>query len=288
MPLRLVLVTLLAHSSSQALAQDSVRHVQQLYVEADYDGALAELDRLPPATIAGEQLERDRYRAMALIALGRTPEAHAAIERILLADPRYELSDEEAAPRIRMAFNEVRRRVLPQMARSLYSEGKGAFDRQDLAQALPAFERALIVIDLLPAGEPGIADLRTLVAGFLQLSRAGAAEPTPTGSAGTAPAPPPSPPADARRRRRQSVPPRPQGRRRPSPRRHHRRWKRPRHRDRRLPRVPRHPRLNPLRHPRLRQCLRRQLHLRPRWPGPRPPRPLARHHRRPPFRTGPS
>ena len=58
------------------------------------------------------------------------------------------------------------------MARSLYSEGKDAYDRKDMAKALPAFERALMVIDLLPAGEPGMADLRTLASGFLQLSRA--------------------------------------------------------------------------------------------------------------------
>ncbi len=136
--------------------------------------------------MAGEQLERDRYRAMALIALGRTQEAHAAIERILLADPTYEPGEEEAAPRIRIAFSDVRRRVLPQMARNLYSEGKGAFDRKDTAKALAAFERTLIVIDLLPAGEPGMADLRTLASGFLQLSRASstATEPVPTGSAG--------------------------------------------------------------------------------------------------------
>jgi hypothetical protein len=184
---RLVLVTVLTLSWSGALAQDSVDRIRQLYVAADYDGALAELDRLPPATLAAEQLERDRYRAMALIALGRTPEAHAAIERILLADPTYEPGEEEAAPRIRIAFSDVRRRVLPQMARSLYAEGKGAFDRRDLAKALPAFERALIVIDLLPAGEPGMADLRTLASGFLQLTRASATatEPVPTGSTGS-------------------------------------------------------------------------------------------------------
>ena len=139
-----------------------------------------------PRRWPAEQLERDRYRAMTLIALGRTPEAHAAIERILLADPGYEPGEEEAAPRIRIAFSDVRRRVLPQMARSLYSEGKAAFDRKDTAKAVPAFERTLIVIDLLPAGEPGMADLRTLASGFLQLTRASstATEPMPTGSAG--------------------------------------------------------------------------------------------------------
>jgi hypothetical protein len=191
MALRLVLFTVLALSSARAQAQDSLERIRQLYVGADYDGVLAELDRLPPASVVGEELERDHYRAMALIAVGRTPEAHAAIERILLADPAYEPGEEEAAPRIRIAFSDVRRRVLPQLARSLYGEGKAAFDRKDVAQALPAFERALTVIDLLPAGEPGMADLRTLATGFLQLSRASstAAGPVPTGSAGNAETP---------------------------------------------------------------------------------------------------
>ena len=50
---RLVLVVALALSPSGALAQDGVDRVRQLYVAADYDGALAELNRLPPATVAG-------------------------------------------------------------------------------------------------------------------------------------------------------------------------------------------------------------------------------------------
>lgn len=193
MVLRSVMVALLTLASARAFAQDGLDRVRQLYASADYEGAIAELDRLP-AAVQDEQLERERYRAMTLIALGRTPEAHAAIERIVLANPRYELSDEEAAPRIRLAFHEVRQRVLPLMVRSLYSEGKAAFDRKELEEASSAFERALATIDLMPAGEPGMADLRTLSAGFLALSRAAAAAaaPAPTGTAGTTPVPAPA------------------------------------------------------------------------------------------------
>jgi hypothetical protein len=194
MVLRAVMVAVLTMWSARAFAQDGLDRVRELYVSADYEGAIAELDRLPAATARDEQVERDRYRAMTLIALGRTPEAHAAIERVLLANPRFELSAEEAAPRIRLAFREVRERVLPLMARTLYTEGKSAFDRKDLEKAGSDFERAIAVIDLIPAGEPGMADLRVLVAGFLQLSRAAraSAEPAPTGASGTALVPSPT------------------------------------------------------------------------------------------------
>ena len=50
MVLRFVLVTVLALVVGAALAQDGLERIRQLYVAADYDGALAELDRLPPAT----------------------------------------------------------------------------------------------------------------------------------------------------------------------------------------------------------------------------------------------
>jgi hypothetical protein len=187
MVLRAVMVVVLTLWSAPASAQDGLDRVRELYVSADYEGAMAELDRMPAARAQDQQLERDRYRAMTLIALGRTPEAHAAIERILLANPRYELTAEDAAPRIRLAFSEVRQRVLPLMARTLYNVAKSAFDRRELEKAGSDFERAIAVIDLIPAGEPGMADLRVLATGFLQLSRAAAApaEPTPTGTAGT-------------------------------------------------------------------------------------------------------
>jgi hypothetical protein len=170
--LRVLVAVLVVTTCSPLFAQDSLSGVRQSYVNADYEATLVELDRLPPTTDEAEQLERDRYRAMTLIALGRTPEAQEAIERILLVNPRYELSEEEAAPRIRHAFDEVRLRVLPRLARSLYEEGRASFDRKEMAKAQPTLEQALAVLDLLPPDEPGTADLRTLVSGFLQLSRA--------------------------------------------------------------------------------------------------------------------
>jgi len=168
----LILVWLLLACTAEAATQESLDSVRQLYASADYEATLAAIGRLDVAVPAAEAIEVDRYRAMCLIALGRTDEADAAIERIALADPRYEPDAEEAAPRVRAAFKTVRRRVLPGIARTRYAEGKAAYDRQAFADAIPLLESALDIILNLPDTEPGMADLRTLAAGFIDLSRA--------------------------------------------------------------------------------------------------------------------
>jgi hypothetical protein len=174
----LVLLTLLGLAANPLHAQDGLGPVRDLYTAADYEGALAALDRLPDATTTDDRVARDRLRAMALIALGRATAADLIIERIVTARPIDPLGDEDAAPRIRLAFDTVRRRVLPVVARAHYNAAKSAFDRRQLAEAADGFARTLTIIDVLPADAPGRDDLRTLAAGFLELARAADAAPT--------------------------------------------------------------------------------------------------------------
>ena len=172
---------------------------RDLYVAADYEAALAAFDRLADDDANETTLEIDRYRALCLIALGRAAEADRVIEQLVQEHPQYE-PDEQEAPRVRAAFTSARSRVLPQLARTYYIEAKTAYDKRDHRAAVPAFERALSVLESLESADPALGDLRTLASGFLDLSRAALA---PT----SAPAAPAATPAVATGTRTDAPPP---------------------------------------------------------------------------------
>jgi tetratricopeptide (TPR) repeat protein len=157
--------------------------VRQLYASADYESALAALEKLPEKGSPADVIEMERYRALCLMALGRTADAELAIEHILTIDPEYQPGEQEP-PRVRAAYASVRGRVLPQVARRLYVEGRAAYDRREHQAAVAAFERAIGIVDSLESGDAALNDLRTVASGFVDLSRAAMAPP-----------PPPAPPA---------------------------------------------------------------------------------------------
>lgn len=173
--MRVVLALLLVGTggvSGLVAAQDALEPVRGLYAAADYEAALSALVQLKASAPAGSMLEIDRYRVLCLVALGRSAEADGVIERIVTDHPTYYPSATDVPPRVRAAFTQVRRRILPSVARALYAEGKTAFERQSLAEAVQKLEKALQVLE--PAdtkGQPELDDLRMLVAGFLDLSR---------------------------------------------------------------------------------------------------------------------
>jgi hypothetical protein len=159
-------------------AQDQLGAAKELYRSAAFDDALTSLEilrtNLSPA--APESREGARYRAFCLIAMGRDTEAAQAIEGIVLAEPTYTPSEAEVSPRIGTAFRDIRRRILPGIARGTYAVARGAFDRKEYQAAAAQFERVLALVedaDMSPAsGESPAIDLRVLAAGFLELSRA--------------------------------------------------------------------------------------------------------------------
>src|SRR5262249_39479989 len=118
-------------------------------------------------------------------ALGRSVEAERAIEVIVSTDPQYRPSDSDASPRIRSAFSDVRRRMLPTIIQQRYSQAKTAFDSKDFGAAAEGFKQVVELLsdpDARAAGtQPPLADLRTLAIGFRDLSVSAAS-------------PPPSPP----------------------------------------------------------------------------------------------
>jgi hypothetical protein len=151
---------------------------RELYASARYEEALALLNGLQPAQ-TGTSVDRRaiaQYRSLCLLALGRGAEAEEAIAAVVTADPMYKPDEADASPRVRSAFHEVRQRVLPGIALSLYGAAKRLYDRKDLAAAAEAFKHVLRLLDD-PDMKGQQADLRVLATGFLELSVAEATRP---------------------------------------------------------------------------------------------------------------
>jgi TonB family protein len=180
--------------------QDPLAAARDLYASAAYEDALAALNRVPES---GRPVEETRaisqYRAFCLLALGRTAEAERAIEALVARDPMYHPPANDLSPRVRAAFADVRRRVLPAIIQQTYNDAKAAFDRKEYDAAVAGFSRTLDVMsdpDAAPmANQPPLADLRTLAGGFRDLAIKAAAPPAapPPPLPAAAPAPVPTP-----------------------------------------------------------------------------------------------
>jgi len=170
-------------------AQDSLSAARELYASAAYEDALAVLSRLNAAGLRPDDgRTADQYRALCLLALGKTAEASQAIEAVVAGQPLYRPSEGDVSPRVRGAFSDVRRRVLPGLVQQRYAQYKAAFDRKDYQTASAGFNELLALYadpDLAnAAGRPPLSDLRVLIGGFYELSLQATAPP---------PAPEPAP-----------------------------------------------------------------------------------------------
>jgi hypothetical protein len=162
-------------SSSQVFAADSLAGARDLYASASYEEALAMLGRLNAAELPPDQgRAADQYRALCLLALGKTAEASQAIEAVVAGDPGYRPTDGEVSPRVRALFSDVRKRLLPGLVQQKYAIAKTAYDHKDFATASNGFGQLLALYadpDLAPsAGKPPLSDLRVLIEGFHSLS----------------------------------------------------------------------------------------------------------------------
>lgn len=188
--LGLVLVTGTVH------AQESLPAARDLYAAAQYDEALELLNRISPATFTSEDRQSlDLYRSLCLLALGRHDDAERAIEAIVTRDPLFRPGD-DLPPRTRAAFSDARRRLLPEIVQQQYAEAKRTFDQGEFQGAAVAFGRVIAALDDPDTGTastPSLADLRTLAAGFHDLSvKAITPPPAPPEPVAT-PAPAPAP-----------------------------------------------------------------------------------------------
>ena len=169
-------------------AQEPLTAARQLYAAAEYEEALRLLDGLPTAVSREDRQVAELYRALCLMALGRRADADRALDTLVAQDPLYRPAD-DLSPRLRTAFTDARRRVLPAIAQQQYTDAKHAFDRKDFTGAASGFKRVVDVLndpDLTQAAaQPPLADVKTLSAGFHDLSVKAIAPPPP---------PPPPPP----------------------------------------------------------------------------------------------
>ena len=159
-------VALAIGSASTAFGQQSLQTVRELYASAAYEEALAAVERMD------RQPEIERYRVFSLTALGRKDEAQKVMESLIQADPMYVLNPAETPPRVLEAFDAVRQRLLPNVAKRAYLDARASLERKNRAQAIAQFERVLQIIDAAGPAAASVADLRVLASGFLDLSKA--------------------------------------------------------------------------------------------------------------------
>jgi TonB family protein len=173
-----VTLCLLAATRMMA-ASDELNRAKELYRSASYDEALKALDSIPPSVAIDEAVELNQFRVLCLVALDRRDDAKRAMAALITASPSYQLSEEDASPRVRAMFTEVRKSVFPSIVQKAYADAKAAFDRKDPA-ATSRFDRVLTLLeDPDIATDPAFADLATVVKGFRDLSVAATAAPPP-------------------------------------------------------------------------------------------------------------
>ena len=204
----LVAQTVLAQDSAARVAAapppDSVAAARDLYASAAYEESLAVLNRLRALGQPPDQaMTIEQYRAFCLLALGRSSEAQSAIETIVVANPLFRPATDEMSPRVRTAFSDVRRRLLPGIVQQRYADAKAAFDRKDYGTAARGFSDVLAVLNDPDVGaaasQPPLSDIRTLAGGFSELSVKAIAPPPPAPEpvkpvAAATPPPAPAPP----------------------------------------------------------------------------------------------
>jgi TonB family protein len=187
-----IVAMMMLAASGAVVAQDAdLAAARDLYASAAYEDALTVLNRLRSSDhAAGQSRAIEQYRAFCLLALDRAADAELAIEAVVVAEPSYHPTDSDVSPRVRAAFTDVRRRMLPAIIQQKYAQSKAAFDKKDFKAAADGFAQVLAALadpDVAPAAaDPPLADLHTLAVGFEELSAKAAAPP---------PAPPPPPPA---------------------------------------------------------------------------------------------
>ena len=170
----LTCVVLLLAAAARVYAQAPLDVARDLYASADYEQALGLLDDLIARNDAGQKRqEAELYRALCFLALGKREDADRAVETIVQRDPLYR-APEDIAPRMRTAFGDAKKRLLPAIVQQHYNSAKAAFDAKDFGAAGDGFQRVLDALNdpdmKHAASQSPLADLKTLASGFRDLS----------------------------------------------------------------------------------------------------------------------
>jgi TonB family protein len=163
-------------ASGAAWAQEpSLAAARELYVGAEYKDALTMLNTLAGANPSkSERQGIELYRALCLVALGNQSEATKVIEGIVSSDPLYRPDGTDLPPRMRTAFSEARKRLLPSLVQQRYLVARAAFEQKEYATAAEGFKMVLDGLadpELGLAGsQPPLSDLKMLATGFHDLA----------------------------------------------------------------------------------------------------------------------
>jgi tetratricopeptide (TPR) repeat protein len=164
-----------------------------LYAAGNYEEALSRLPVTPGDTTVGEV---DEYRALCLLALGRSAEAQHSLEDLVTRQPLFKMSDTDISPRLVTMFHDTRKRLLPSLARDLYAKAKGDYEQEEYATSLGEFKDLLTLLadEDLAGATSTVGDLKMLAEGFVKLADAGAAAAAKAAAAKAAATPPATPP----------------------------------------------------------------------------------------------
>ena len=165
------------------LGQESLAAAQQLYAKAEYHNALAMLGTLLAANPSRQDRQSiELYRIFCLFAVNRVDDANSALEAMILRDPLYRPSIDVVPRRLRTAFSDARKRLLPTIIQEKYVVAKAAFDQGDYKVAATGFTQVLMALsdpDIAAEAEQGpLPDLRVLASGFHELAVRSLAPPT--------------------------------------------------------------------------------------------------------------
>ena len=176
-------IAVLANAAT-ASAQEPQTKAKALYDAAAYEEALT---LLAPVHVP----EAQQYKALCMLALGRSQDATGAVETLVSASPTFEPSVEDVPPRFVTLVSDAKKKLLPGIARRAFAEGRDQFRNGDREEALRKFDLVLTLASSPVFNETSDAeDLRTLASGFIELARASAPRPEPTAAAAPAPEPP--------------------------------------------------------------------------------------------------
>lgn len=148
---------------------DDLAAARTLYATGDYESALT---RLATARTDATADEVDQYRALCLLALGRTTESEQSLRDLVDRRPHFRMSEEEVSPRLVAMFHAVRRQLLPGIVKALYAQAKRAYDEKRHGEASSSLRDLLDLMgdpDLADSTE-SLADLKVLAEGFQMLA----------------------------------------------------------------------------------------------------------------------
>lgn len=156
-----------------AAQDDPLSAVKAAYIATEYEEALTLLSSL---TSAGARDQADVYRALCLLALGRTNDVNQVLHSLAARNPAYRLSESDVPPRLVALFADVRRRQAQAQVTEGYASAKASFDAGRYAEASTRFGGILSLLTahqaVLDPNDAVTRDLAQLSIGFRDLANA--------------------------------------------------------------------------------------------------------------------